>query len=221
MKHIEIRHLYLQELLRRKVIPVEKINTKQNPADLGTKKLTIERRRELFKLIGIFQNDHETQASRIERQQSRRVQSMLFRAFQAATVSAFQGCSSTDELDPAGESPTWTKSTRLMCMAYFVLALAVAVLQQARFDRHSLVIYSSPFGFHLLHFHHCCRDHSDPQYQVTPHLLQFLLLTTHYLHGIDEVDPRFAETCLSLLDTCLPPRRGNGCRATSHIDFWF
>ena len=43
MKHIEIRHLYLQELLRRKVISVEKINTKQNPADLETKKLAVER----------------------------------------------------------------------------------------------------------------------------------------------------------------------------------
>jgi hypothetical protein len=145
MKHIEFRHLYLQEFLRRKVISVEKINTKQNPADLdlGTKKLAIERRRELFKLIGIFQSDHETQASRIESQQTRRVHSMLFRAFQAATVSVFQGCSSTDELDPAGESPTWTRSTRLMCMAYFVLALAVVYVVMAMVPRRGQGISSS------------------------------------------------------------------------------
>jgi hypothetical protein len=107
------------------VISVEKINTKQNPTDLGTKKMAIERRGKLFKLIGIFQSDHETQASRIESQKSWRMLSMLSRVFQAATLSAFQGCSGTDELDPAGESPTRTRPTRMMCMVYFVLALAV------------------------------------------------------------------------------------------------
>ena len=54
MKHIEIRHLFLQELLRKKILTVSKIGTKQNPADLGTKKLGMDRRRDLFQLIGIY-----------------------------------------------------------------------------------------------------------------------------------------------------------------------
>jgi len=39
MKHLQIRHLFLQDLLRMKVFSLHKISTKMNPADLGTKKL--------------------------------------------------------------------------------------------------------------------------------------------------------------------------------------
>ena len=52
MKHI--RHLFLQDLLRMKVFSLHKVSTKMNPADLGTKKLGLERRKDLSRLIGIF-----------------------------------------------------------------------------------------------------------------------------------------------------------------------
>ena len=60
MKHLQIRHLFLQGLLRMKVFSLHKISTKMNPADLGTKKLGLERRKDLGRLIGIFTGEDET-----------------------------------------------------------------------------------------------------------------------------------------------------------------
>ena len=60
MKHLQIRHLFLQDLLRMKVFSLHKISTKMNPADLGTKKLGLERRKDLGRLIGIFTGEDET-----------------------------------------------------------------------------------------------------------------------------------------------------------------
>ena len=71
---------------------------------------------------------------------------MLLRAFQAAAVSVFQGCSGTDELDPAGESPKWTRPSRMMCMVYFVLALAVVYVVMAMVPRRGQGSSSSSTG---------------------------------------------------------------------------
>ena len=76
MKHLQIRHLFLQDLLRMKVFSLRKVSTKINPADLGTKKLGLKRRKDLSRLIGIFIGEDET-SKRSEVLQTRRVQMLL------------------------------------------------------------------------------------------------------------------------------------------------
>jgi hypothetical protein len=89
MKHIQIRHLFLEDLLRMKTFSLLKVSTKMNPADLGTKKLGVERRKDLGRLIGIFIGDDET-STRAEILQTRRSQMILMPAFQAAAGSLLQ-----------------------------------------------------------------------------------------------------------------------------------
>ena len=69
---------------------LHKVSTKMNPADLGTKKLGAERRKDLGRLIGIFTGEDET-SKRAEVMQARRVQMILMTAFQAAAASLLQG----------------------------------------------------------------------------------------------------------------------------------
>ena len=93
MKHIEIRHLFLQELLRKKILAVSKIGTKQNPADLGTKKLGMDRRRELFQLIGIYIPGVCESDQAFERKQVKKIQNVSARVLQATALTMLQGCS--------------------------------------------------------------------------------------------------------------------------------
>eukprot|EP00435_Cladocopium_sp_Y103_P033915 s1403_g8.t1 len=54
LKHVQIRQFYLQNLLRAGIFTIHKINTKLNPSDLNTKRLSGESRKFLGKLIGLF-----------------------------------------------------------------------------------------------------------------------------------------------------------------------
>ena len=111
MKHLQIRHLFLQDLLRMKVFSLHKISTKMNPADLGTKKLGLERRKDLGRLIGIFTGEDET-SRRTEVLQTRRVRVVLMTAFQAAAASLLQGCSSPSSF-LSGQPSTSPTSTSM------------------------------------------------------------------------------------------------------------
>ena len=53
-KHIEIQRLWLQEAVCRGKLTVEKIPTKTNSSDLGTKHLTSERSEMLMRLVNCF-----------------------------------------------------------------------------------------------------------------------------------------------------------------------
>ena len=118
MKHLQIRHLFLQDLLRMTVFSLHKISTKMNPADLGTKKLGLESRKDLGRLIGIFTGEDET-SRRAEVLQTRRVQMILMTAFQAAAAAAaaslLQGCSSPSSClsGQPSTSPTATSAADL------------------------------------------------------------------------------------------------------------
>ena len=57
LKHVQIKQFYLQNLLRAGIFTIHKINTKLNPSDLNTKRLSGERRKFLSRLIGIFMAD--------------------------------------------------------------------------------------------------------------------------------------------------------------------
>jgi hypothetical protein len=85
--------LFLQELLRKKILTVSKIGTKQNPADLGTKKLGMERRKELFTLIGIYMPGVCESDQGFERKQMKKIQNVIARVLQATALTLLQGCS--------------------------------------------------------------------------------------------------------------------------------
>ena len=53
-KHIEIQHLWLQEVARSGKLTVEKIPTETNSSDLGTKHLTSKRSKMLMRLVNCF-----------------------------------------------------------------------------------------------------------------------------------------------------------------------
>ena len=52
-KHLSTRLLWNQQAMRRKMFLVERVSTKENPADLNTKPLSRERREYLMKKIGL------------------------------------------------------------------------------------------------------------------------------------------------------------------------
>jgi len=60
LKHVQIKQFFLQSLLRAGIFTIHKINTKLNPGDLNTKRLSSERRKFLGRLIGLFMDADET-----------------------------------------------------------------------------------------------------------------------------------------------------------------
>eukprot|EP00435_Cladocopium_sp_Y103_P072259 s475_g39.t1 len=59
LKHVQIKQFYLQNLLRAGIFSVHKINTKMNPGDLNTKRLSSERRKFLGKLFRLFGSNED------------------------------------------------------------------------------------------------------------------------------------------------------------------
>ena len=112
LKHVSIKHMFLQQLLRQKVFSIHKLRTRVNPADLNTKKLSLERRKFLAILAGLFpqasisQEDDETLHTR---RAQRVVTTKLVQAMQVLACTLLQGCSVAGELqrDRAlrGEAP--------------------------------------------------------------------------------------------------------------------
>ena len=101
LKHVQIRQFYLQNLLRAGIFTIHKINTKINPSDLNTKRLSSERRRFLGRLIGLFMtsernDDNEIRqmrrVNRVSRQQCVRLVQMATAAL--GICSQLKGCSS-------------------------------------------------------------------------------------------------------------------------------
>eukprot|EP00435_Cladocopium_sp_Y103_P037774 s2960_g10.t1 len=130
MKHIEIRHLFLQELLRKKVLTASKIGTKQNPADLGTKKLGMDRRKELFQLIGICMPGVCESDQGFERKQMKKIQNVIARVLQATALTMLQGCSpdlsgfeNIEGKPTTTASTSWTSSTWILYVVFIVIFL--------------------------------------------------------------------------------------------------
>ena len=97
LKHVSIKHMFLQQLLRQKVFSIHKVPTRVNPADLNTKKLSLERRKFLAILAGLFpqasvsQEDDETLYTR---RAQRVVTTKLVQAMQVLACTLLQGCRS-------------------------------------------------------------------------------------------------------------------------------
>ena len=56
LKHVDLRHLWVQACVRQKLIRLKKVGTQYNVADLNTKTLSLARRRFLFGLCGLSED---------------------------------------------------------------------------------------------------------------------------------------------------------------------
>lgn len=103
LKHVEIKHMFLQQLLRQRVFTIHKIPTRVNPADLNTKKFGLERMKLLSTLCGLYpicsQGDRDEEVLTTRRIQ-RNVAHRLVQALQVVTIGLLQECS----LDLSGNS---------------------------------------------------------------------------------------------------------------------
>ena len=96
LKHVSIKHVFLQQLLRQKVFSIHKVPTRINPADLNTEKLSLERRNLLSSLCGLFPHvSQEEERSEVlfSRRVHRQVTARLVQALQGLSVTLLQGCS--------------------------------------------------------------------------------------------------------------------------------
>ena len=96
LKNVEIKHMFLQQLLRQGIFTIHKIPTRVNPADLNTKKLSVERRKLLSNLCGLYpicaQSDRDEEVLMTRRIQ-RNMAHKLVQALQVVSMSLLQGCS--------------------------------------------------------------------------------------------------------------------------------
>jgi len=56
LKHVDLRHLWVQACVRQKLIRLKKVGTQNNVSDLNTKNLSLARRRFLFGLCGLSED---------------------------------------------------------------------------------------------------------------------------------------------------------------------
>ena len=97
LKHVSIKHMFLQQLLRQKVFSIHKVPTRINPADLNTKKLSLDRRNLLSSLCGLFPHvspEREGDEVLFSRRVHRQVTARLVQALQGLSVTLLQGCTS-------------------------------------------------------------------------------------------------------------------------------
>ena len=59
-KHVELRYLYMQDLVRSGVLSIRKVNTKLNPTDIVTKYSPTEVLRNLNSKLGIVEKSHSS-----------------------------------------------------------------------------------------------------------------------------------------------------------------
>ena len=56
LKHVDLRHLWMQSCVPQKLLRLKKVGTRNNVADLNTKNLSVNRRRYLFGLCGLSED---------------------------------------------------------------------------------------------------------------------------------------------------------------------
>ena len=118
-KHLSTRMMWSQQAMRRRWFLVERISTKENPADLNTKPLSRERREYLMKKIGLCSETFEEKTNNMPKmkQMVRLVSMMLM-------TGNLQGCNG----EPMWMNPmTWT-STAWWTLTTIVLVSLVTYL---------------------------------------------------------------------------------------------
>ena len=65
LKHVDLRHLWIQSCVRQKLVRLKKIGTVNNVADLNTKNLSAVRRKYLFGLCGLSENQKKKTSTNV------------------------------------------------------------------------------------------------------------------------------------------------------------
>ena len=125
-KHLSTRLLWTQQAMRKQWFAVDRIATKENPADLNTKPLSRERREFLMRRIGLvseqFEETEETQYQGKKRQLVKMIVNMIM-------ATNLRGCD--------GDSTSWTSAAevsecrttrRSLCVALTVIFVMTLLL---------------------------------------------------------------------------------------------
>ena len=115
LKHVQIKQFFLQSLLRAGIFTIHKINTKLNPGDLNTKRLSSERRKFLGRLIGLFMDADETNDDsevRRVRRSNRVAREQCVRLIKVATAALgmftqLKGCSPMSNAEIFEQDTAW------------------------------------------------------------------------------------------------------------------
>ena len=127
LKHVDIRYLWIQEMVKRKVFTVHRVGTVHNIADLNTKKLSMARRKFLMSLIpmavGSENGDFEviTDDSEVDKKKILRVMRSLV---EFACVMGLQGCEATNGC----ENPRFLYG--IMSFLVVVIVILVCLLKE-------------------------------------------------------------------------------------------
>ena len=115
LKHVQIKQFFLQSLLRAGIFTIHKINTRLNPGDLNTKRLSSERRKFLGRLIGLFmaidETNNDSEVRRVRRS-NRVARERCVRLIKVATAALgmftqLKGCSPMSKTEIFEQDTAW------------------------------------------------------------------------------------------------------------------
>ena len=138
LKHIHIRNLWIQDLVREKIVRLLRVPTAINPADLNTKKPAQERRKKLMSLIPMGnQNGVEIETiETIPREVTQKTIQKILRVVLAGSTCFLQGC--TNLTLQSGEM-TVNDIITIRNLVILALTLVILYLMNAlRVQRHRL-----------------------------------------------------------------------------------
>ena len=137
LKHIHIRNLWIQDLVREKIVKLLRVPTAINPADLNTKKPSQGRRKKLMSLIPMGnQNGVEIETiETIPREVTQKTIQKILRLILAGSTCFLQGCTN---LAVSGEM-TVNDIITIRNLVILALTLVIVYLTNAlRVQRHRL-----------------------------------------------------------------------------------
>ena len=125
-KHLATRLLWTQQTLRRNWFCVERIATRENPADLNTKALSKERRTFLMRRIGLERDVFEDEGEFLPGQ-SRKKQ-LVKLLVNMVLASNLQGCSTTLKSATSSLADAWSTTSWAWTFAMMVIILLVILV---------------------------------------------------------------------------------------------
>ena len=130
-KHLSTRLLWTQQAMRRQWFAVDRISTKENPADLNTKALSRERRAFLMKRIGLVCEQFGEEEEEVVPYQGKKRQlvKMLLNMIMATNLTGFDG--ETFSSTNATSSDNTCRPTRI-CLHMAILVIIVMTVVSIR-----------------------------------------------------------------------------------------
>ena len=125
LKHIDLRYLWIQEMVKRKVVSVNRVGTIYNVSDLNTKKLSLARRKFLMNLIPMARGDDGGFFEIIrdeEEVDKKRVMRVVRSLLEVTCATSLQGCYAT-----AGCENVWSLYGIIGCLLLVVIVLCAVI----------------------------------------------------------------------------------------------